>query len=132
MRAEPALLELKLNYRFNDTELLRRALTHSSLANECRAASGTGSLREDNDQLELLGDSVLGFLIAEALVRRFPKYNEGDLSRLKAHLVSAAHLHGVARRLELGDHLELGRSEETSGGRSKKTLLSDALEAIIA
>jgi ribonuclease-3 len=122
MRAEPALLELKLDYRFNDPELLRRALTHSSLANESRPGSGAGSPLNDNEQLEFLGDSVLGFLIAEALVRRFPEYHEGDLSRLKAHLVSAAHLHGVARRLDLGSYLELGRSEEMSGGRNKKTL----------
>src|SRR5712671_619026 len=125
MRAEPALLELKLNYRFNDPALLRRALTHSSLAYECRPDPGAGSPLDDNEQLEFLGDSVLGFLVAEALVLRFPQYHEGDLSRLKAHLVSAAHLHGVARRLELGTFLELGRSEEMSGGRTKKTLLSD-------
>ena len=87
---------------------------------------------DDNEQLEFLGDSVLGFLIAEALVRRFPEYREGELSRLKAHLVSAAHLHGVARRLDIGSYLELGRSEEMSGGRAKKTLLVDALEAVIA
>jgi ribonuclease-3 len=65
-------------------------------------------------------------------VRRYPGQSEGDLSRQKAHLVSAAHLHGVARRLDLGSHLELGRSEEMSGGRAKKTLLVDALEAVIA
>ena len=75
---------------------------------------------------------MLGFLIAEALVRRFPESREGELSRQKAHLVSAAHLHGVARRLDLGSYLELGRSEEMSGGRAKKTLLVDALEAVIA
>jgi ribonuclease-3 len=132
MRAEPALLELKLNYRFSDPQLLRRALTHSSLANETRPESVTGSPLDDNEQLEFLGDSVLGFLTSEALVRRFPQYHEGDLSRLKAHLVSAAHLHGVARRLELGSFLELGRSEELSGGRTKKTLLVDGLEAIMA
>ena len=74
---------------------------------------------------------MLGFLVAEALVRRFPEYREGELSRLKAHLVCAAHLHGVARRLDLGGYLELGRGEEMSGGRAKKTLLVNALEAII-
>ena len=132
MSAEPALLELKLNYRFNDAGLLRRALTHSSQAHESRQGLGTGSPLDDNEQLEFLGDSVLGFLVAEGLVRRFPEYHEGDLSRLKGHLVSAAHLHGVARRLDLGSYLELGRSEETSGGRSKKTLLVDGLEAIMA
>jgi len=75
---------------------------------------------------------VLGFLAAEALVERNPQSREGDLSGRKAHLVSAAHLHGVARRLDLGSFLDLGRSEEMSGGRAKKTLLVDALEALIA
>jgi ribonuclease-3 len=130
MQAEAASLEAKLNYRFRDPELLRRALTHSSLANEARAA--TGAPAADNEQLEFLGDSVLGFLVSEALVRRNPEHREGELSRQKAHLVSAAHLHGVARRLDLGNHLEIGRSEEMSGGRGKKTLLVDALEAVIA
>src|SRR5215467_9270795 len=129
MRAEPAGLELKLNHRFSDPELLRRALVHSSLANEVRTASTPVS---DNEQLEFLGDSVLGFLVAEALVLRSPAAREGELSRQKAHLVSAAHLHGVSRRLDLGSFLELGRSEEMSGGRSKKTLLVDGLEAVIA
>jgi ribonuclease-3 len=134
MRAEPASLELKLNYHFSNAELLRRALTHSSLANESRGASGSplGSPLNDNEQLEFLGDSILGFLVSDKLVRRFPDCHEGELSGMKAHLVSAAHLHGVARRLDLGSHLELGRSEEMSGGRAKKTLLVDALEAIIA
>src|ERR1700745_722671 len=98
MRAELATLESRIEYHFSQTELLRRALVHSSLANESR--SGAGSPLSDNEQLEFLGDSVLGFLIAEALVRRFPGHREGELSRLKAHLVSAAHLHGVARRLD--------------------------------
>jgi ribonuclease III len=132
MRAELASLEAKINYRFRCPELLHRALTHSSLANESRIATVTASALDDNEQLEFLGDSVLGFIIAEALVQRNPEFHEGDLSRHKAHLVSAAHLHGVARRLELGDYLELGRSEEMSGGRAKKTLLVDALEALIA
>ena len=129
MHAEPASLELRIDYQFAHAELLRRALIHSSLANESH--TGASSTLNDNEQLEFLGDSVLGFLVAEALVRRFPEHREGELSRLKAHLVSAAHLHGVARRLDLGGYLELGRSEEMSGGRAKKTLLVDALEAII-
>jgi ribonuclease-3 len=130
MRAEPATLELKLNYQFTNAELLRRALTHSSLANESR--SGPGTPLNDNEQLEFLGDSILGFLISDELVRRFPNCREGELSGRKAHLVSAAHLHGVARRLDVGSYLELGRGEEMSGGRGKKNLLVDALEAIIA
>ncbi len=129
MRAESAELELRLNYRFHDAGLLHRALMHSSLANEIRAA---GAEAADNEQLEFLGDSVLGFLVSEALVLRHPEAREGELSQQKAHLVSAAHLHGVARRLDLGAFLELGRSEEMSGGRAKKTLLVDALEAVIA
>jgi ribonuclease-3 len=129
MRAEPEELQVRLNYRFHETELLRRALMHSSLANEIRT---TGTPATDNEQLEFLGDSILGFLVSEALVRRSPGAREGELSRQKAHLVSAAHLHGVARRLDVGSYLELGRSEEMSGGRFKKTLLVDALEALIA
>src|SRR5450631_3180559 len=130
MRAEPAILEVRLKYRFTNPELLRRALTHSSLASETRSGGGEGLC--DNEQLEFLGDAVLGLVASDVLFRRFPSYQEGELSTLKARLVSAAHLHGVARRLELGDHLELGRGEEMSGGRNKKTLLVDALEAIIA
>jgi ribonuclease-3 len=129
MRADLASLEGKINHRFSRPEILVRALTHSSHANEARI--GTSPSR-DNEELEFLGDSILGFLIAEALVARFPEYREGQLSRLKAHLVSAAHLYGVARRLDLGSYLELGRSEEMSGGRAKRTLLVDALEAVIA
>ena len=124
------MLESRIQHHFSDPELLRRALTHSSLANETRAA--TGNTVSDNEQFEFLGDSILGFLISEALVQRYPGQNEGELSRQKAHLVSAAHLHGVARRLDLGAFLDLGRSEEMSGGRTKKTLLVDSLEALIA
>jgi ribonuclease III len=130
MHAEPAILEVRLKYRFTNPELLRCALTHSSLASEARG-NGSGTVC-DNEQLEFLGDSVLGMVVSDVLFRRFPEYTEGELSTLKAGLVSAAHLYGVARRLELGEHLELGRGEEMSGGRNKKTLLVDALEAIIA
>jgi len=128
MRAELAVLESRIGYCFSDQELLRRALTHSSLANESHGADPV----HDNEQLEFLGDSVLGFLVAEALVQRLPDGTEGQLSRQKAHLVSAAHLHGIARGIDLGSFLDLGRSEEMSGGRAKKTLLVDALEAVIA
>jgi len=129
MSEELASLEVRIGYRFRDSERLHRALIHSSLANELHPGHTPSG---DNEQLEFLGDSVLGFLTAEALVERHPDSREGELSRLKAHLVSAAHLHGVARRLDLGRYLELGRSEEMSGGRGKKTLLVDALEAVIA
>jgi ribonuclease III len=128
MGADLAALETPLGYEFRDRELLFRALTHRSRSYEQNAAQPAS----DNEQMEFLGDSVLGLVVSDVLFRRFPSYKEGELSTLKARLVSAAHLHGVARRLELGDFLELGRGEEMSGGRGKKTLLVDALEAIIA
>jgi ribonuclease III len=130
MRAELPLLEAKLDYRFAHPELLRRALTHTTAARE--AHSGPATPDQDNEQLEFLGDSVLGFLVSEALVARNPELREGELSQQKAQLVSATHLYGVACLLDLGRYLALGRSEEMSGGRGKKTLLADALEALIA
>jgi ribonuclease III len=130
MRADAASLELQIGHRFQNPETLRRALIHSSHAHEVRSAPNAPLY--DNQRLEFLGDAILGFLVADALVHRFPTHREGELSAQKAHLVSAAHLYGVARRLDLGAYLELGRSEEMSGGRAKKTLLVDALEAVIA
>ena len=122
MEGEREALESALEHRFTNQELLERALTHKSTATDGR----------DNEQLEFLGDSVLGFLVSDSLVGRHPGYPEGRLSKLKAHLVSATHLHDVARRLQLGEHLVLGRGEEMSGGREKKALLANALEALIA
>lgn len=111
-----------------------RALTHSSHVHEAhRVPVEPGALAQlSNEQFEFLGDAILGFVISEELVLRFPKYGEGKLSRLKAHLVSANHLHEAAHRLELGRYLRLGRGEELSGGRDKRTLITDALEALIA
>ena len=127
-------LEGALDYRFQDQELLTRALTHSSYVHEShRVPVEPGELAQlSNEQFEFLGDAILGFVISEELVRRFPQYGEGKLSRLKAHLVSANHLHEAATRLELGRYLRLGRGEELSGGRDKRTLITDALEAVIA
>ena len=130
---EIAALEEILQYRFKRPELLQLALTHSSQAREVEAlhppAVGHGG---DNEQLEFLGDAVLGFVTSEELFRRFPHFREGDLSKLRAHLVSEKHLIHVAQRLELGHYLRLGRGEEKSGGRGKTTLLVDALEAVLA
>ena len=123
-------LQTAIGYRFRNQQLLECALTHSSHVHE--KGAGSGARPADNEQLEFLGDSILGFLISEALVGRLPEYSEGRLSKLKAHLVSAAHLYSVADRLQLGQYLQLGRGEEMSGGRSKRTLLVDALEALIA
>jgi ribonuclease III len=130
MRPDVSSLEILIGHRFRNRELLQRALTHSSHVHE--RAAGSSELQADNEQLEFLGDSILGFLISEALIERLPGYSEGRLSKLKAHIVSAAHLYGVADKLQLGQYLQLGRGEEMSGGRSKRTLLVDALEALIA
>ncbi len=128
MQAYPEELEQALDYRFRDRALLVRALTHSSSANE----SSPGAASLDNERLEFLGDSVLGWLVCEWLFERFRDYNEGQLSLLKNHLVSATHLLAAAHRLELGKHLQLGRGEETAGGRSKQRLLVNAFEAVLA
>ena len=124
-------LETALGRRFQNRELLLRALTHSSRVHESQAVE-LPDPSSDNEQMEFLGDAVLGFLVSESLVARFPSYPEGRLSKLKAHLVSAAHLYEVARRIELGQYLFLGRGEEMSGGRDKRTLLVNCLEALIA
>ncbi len=121
----PASLESRLGYRFKDDALLLRALTHSSYANEERAG-------QDNEALEFLGDAVLGFLVAEALVVRFPHMDEGGLSKLKAFLVSRPSLVAAARELDLGPHLRLGRTAEKGQGRDKASILADTLEAVLA
>jgi len=129
MTADLANLERTLGHTFHNRSLLEQALTHKSRIYE---KSGEGQASADNEQLEFLGDSILGFIVSEHLVRRFPAFPEGRLSKLKAHLVSAARLHEVAQELGLGEYLYLGRGEEMSGGREKKALLSDAVEALIA
>ena len=109
-------------------------MTHSSHVHEShKVPVDPGALAQlSNEQFEFLGDAILGFVISEELVRRFPQHGEGKLSRLKAHLVSANHLNEAAHRLEVGRYLRLGRGEELSGGRDKRTLITDALEALIA
>lgn len=129
MSVNLGILEKSLGHVFRDRELLERALTHKSRVHEHAIEGKNGA---DNEQLEFLGDAILGFAVSASLVSRFASFQEGRLSKLKAHLVSAAHLHAVAQNLQLGDHLRLGRGEEMSGGRTKKALLSDAVEALIA
>ena len=121
-------LEDAIGYRFRNPDWLLQALTHRSHAEEFAAAGGELA----NEQMEFLGDAILGFLVSEALVDRFPSHREGRLSKLKAHLVSASHLHPVAERLEIGRFLLLGKGEEQSGGRSKRALLVDTVEALVA
>jgi len=131
-------LESALEYHFSNPEVLRQALTHSSLAHEMetQAAANGGengpTAAKDNEQFEFLGDAVLGLVTSELLCQRFPAHQEGQLSKMRAHLVSARHLVKVARNLQLGRFLLLGRGEERSGGRAKPGLLADGLEALIA
>jgi len=118
-------------HRFQRPELLTWALTHRSLAYETKPET-LPDPAADNEQLEFVGDAVLGLVVAESLFHRFPASREGELTRLRASLVSRRHLSGVSARLGLGDLLLLGRGEEQSGGRRKPALLANALEAVIA
>jgi ribonuclease-3 len=117
----------RLGYCFRTPRLLEAALTHKSYLNEAPDPS-----RQDNERLEFLGDAVLDLVISELFLSRFPEAPEGDLSKLKAKTVSEAALSHVARRLDLGNSLVLGRGEDLTGGRDKPSLLADALEAVIA
>lgn len=130
MHADLGVLEAAVEYRFKNRDLLHRALTHSSHVHE--SVSGSSPALRDNEQFEFLGDAVIGFLVSEALVAQLPDSSEGRLSTLKAHLVSATHLCEVAQKINLGSYLQLGRGEEMSGGRAKRTLLVDSFEALIA
>jgi ribonuclease-3 len=134
MKEDLQELQSMLGHSFAEPELLERALTHSSHAHEESKAGGAETAAEklDNEQFEFLGDAVLGLVASQLLFERFPTFHEGQLSKLKAHLVSAGHLVSVAAGMKLGRYLRLGRGEERSGGRNKGTLLSDALEAVIA
>ncbi len=130
MNAELESVESKIGYNFRNPHLICRALTHKSRAFEESARGGAATA--DNEQLEFLGDAVLGFIVSEILVEDFPHLPEGRLSKLKAQLVSADKLHEVALALGLGEHLLLGRGEEMNGGRTKRALLANSVEAIIA
>ena len=119
------------DYTFKDPTLLSLALTHSSLAYE-NNPDGQHNPGADNEQLEFIGDAVLGLVVAEALFLRFPASREGELTRMRASLVSSRNLAHVALRIGLGPMLRLGRGEEHSGGQHKPALLANALEAVIA
>jgi ribonuclease-3 len=120
-------LERRIGYRFKDRGLLEHALTHRSRVHE-DASGGVF----DNESMEFLGDSVLGFVIADMLFREFPQHNEGQKSKLKASLVSSASLARLGSDLNLGEFLILGRGEEKTGGRFKQAIIADCYEALIA
>ena len=111
-------LEQSLGHHFQRQELIEQALTHSSQAREVEAAFTSNSLPGggDNELLEFLGDAVLGLVTSETLFHRFPGFQEGQLSKLRAHLVGQRHLLRVAEQLHIGDYMRLGRGEEKSGG----------------
>ena len=113
-----------LGVEFKDINLLELSLTHTSYANE------TGSV--SNERLEFLGDSVLGLVCADYLYESLPDHQEGDLSRIKSMVVSEESLAEVSHKLELPKYIHIGHGEEINGGRSKKAILADAMEAIIA
>ncbi len=122
------LLELgeRLGVEFKDYSLLSRALTHRSYLNE-----NPGSILEDNERLEFLGDSVIDFIVAGYLYHRFPEMDEGELTALRAALVRAESLAQFARGLDLGRFLRLGYGEEESGGRERTPLLCATFEAVV-
>lgn len=122
-------LEARIGHRFERREFLQRALTHKSLPNETVAPEEPPG---HNEPFEFLGDAILGYLASDYLFRQCPGAPEGRLSRLKNHLVSAAHLHETALAIGLGRFLQLGKGEELSGGRTKPTLLANGVEALIA
>jgi len=121
-----AKLERALGYRFQRMELLNQALTHKSYVHEQREPG------QHNERLEFLGDAVLGLVISNHCYGRFAHLAEGELSKLRASLVNDGNLARIARRLDLGDFLLVGRGEEQTGGRAKASLLADTFEAVLA
>lgn len=124
MRPRPEIQQ-RIAYAFKNEELLEQALTHKSYANENRGPS-------HNERMEFLGDAVLNLVVSEYLMKSCPDSTEGDLSRLRAAVVSEPALAKVARVIGLGNFLLLGKGEEQTGGRDKDSLLADSLEALIA
>jgi ribonuclease-3 len=117
----------RLGYSFREPDLLERAMTHKSYSNENRELRSP-----NNERLEFLGDAVLGFVIGELIYRSFPNLQEGALSKIKAHLVSANMLGSKGRALEIGRYLRMGAGEARSGGAEKLSLVADAFEAVVA
>jgi len=119
-------LQEQIGHRFVRLELLREAMSHRSYANERSAESIA-----DNERLEFLGDAVLDLAIGRLLFERYPEFSEGDLTRIRSEVVAEPALAGLARQLQLGDSLLLGRGEVRTGGRNKASLLANALEALL-
>lgn len=118
-------LEKNLNYKFNDIQLLKTALTHSSYANEHNMKN-----TENNERLEFLGDTILGLIVSQYLYKKYPNYPEGELTKIRAKVVCESSLAFAARKINLGEFLLLGKGEETTGGRLRDSILADASEAL--
>ncbi len=120
------ILQQNLNYQFKNINLLKNALTHSSYANEVRAAGSS------NERLEFLGDAVLSIIVSSYLYAEYPNLPEGELTRKRATLVCEKSLCSFSRELEIGKYLLLGKGEEHNGGRERDSILADAFEAVLA
>ncbi|MBO4330699.1 MAG: ribonuclease III [Oscillospiraceae bacterium] len=120
-------LQEKIDYRFKNEALLKTALTHSSYANEHSLGHSAC-----NERLEFLGDSVLGFVVAEFLYSEFPEMTEGEMTRFRAELVCESSLAAAAEQFCLGEHILLGKGEKNSGGSTRPSIISDAFEAVLA
>ncbi len=120
-------VEKRIRYKFQNQEYLRRALTHSSYANEHKKTD-----MKNNERLEFLGDSVLGLIISEYLYNNFNTHEEGQLTKMRAKIVCEASLGEASRKLRLGEVMLFGRGEEMTGGRDRTSILSDAFEAVVA
>ena len=120
-------LEKLIGHTFRDSILLEQALVHSSYANE-----HIGKKIQDNERLEFLGDAVINLIAGHILMKRYPEMKEGDLSRIRARLVNESSLAKIARSMELGSFIKLGKGEIQSSGREKKSILADTYEAVIA
>jgi ribonuclease-3 len=127
MKSELERFEERIDYRFQDKSLLIQALTHSSYAYESQVEESA-----DNEVLEFLGDSVLGFILADFLCASFPELDEGELSKLKSTMGSTSALQGFARKVKLDKIIRLGKGESKSGGRKKKSILAGVFEAVVA
>lgn len=121
------IVEERLSYHFKDSSLLRRALTHTSYANEMGM-----DFEESNEKLEFLGDAILNMITSIILIERFPYFDEGELSRFRSRVVGEASLAGIGRLLGLTNALLLGKGEEQSGGREKKSIVASTFEAVVA
>jgi len=122
-----SILENRLGYTFKNRDFLEHALRHSSFVNELLDKDA-----QDNERLEFLGDSVLNLIISHLLMDRFPALSEGNLSKIRSQLVNEIQLSDIAKKIQLGEFLYLGKGEAQSGGREKNSILADAVEALLA